>query len=347
MSKKQKRKFDLKSAILILLLLAALLTASTYAWFTANRVVTVSDIDVHIDTKDGLQISANGVDWKSTLTTEDLKAGYTGSKNVLPTTLEPVSTVGDVENGLMKMYYGQVDSASGDYKLYADAIDAETGNTTNGKYVAFDIFLKVNNDQSNIVLGSNSAVVYNTTVNKGKEGLQNAARVAFLKEGHSDVVDGTDVSTYLTQWGASSFSVTKSAELAATNTYIWEPNYLSHNTTASSVANSYNISTAAAVPWFGVNQALAKNNAILLKNAMKGNDDTGTASTYFTKITPSYQTEATMTDVQNAFALKAGVTKVRIYMWVEGQDVDCEDNVSGSDITFKLEFKLPESTTGD
>ena len=31
MSKKTKRKFDLKSAILILLLLAALLTASTYA----------------------------------------------------------------------------------------------------------------------------------------------------------------------------------------------------------------------------------------------------------------------------------------------------------------------------
>ena len=38
MSKKRenKRKVDLKSAILLLLLLAILLTASTYAWFTAN-----------------------------------------------------------------------------------------------------------------------------------------------------------------------------------------------------------------------------------------------------------------------------------------------------------------------
>ena len=62
MSKKTKRKFDLKSAILILLLLAALLTASTYAWFTANKVVTVSDIDVHIEAQNGLQISANGTD---------------------------------------------------------------------------------------------------------------------------------------------------------------------------------------------------------------------------------------------------------------------------------------------
>ena len=32
MSKKSKRKIDLKTAILILLLLAALLFASTYAW---------------------------------------------------------------------------------------------------------------------------------------------------------------------------------------------------------------------------------------------------------------------------------------------------------------------------
>ena len=56
MSKKSKRKIDLKTAILILLLLAALLFASTYAWFTANRVVSVSDIEVRIEAQSGLQI---------------------------------------------------------------------------------------------------------------------------------------------------------------------------------------------------------------------------------------------------------------------------------------------------
>ena len=30
--------------------------------------------------------------------------------------------------------------------------------------------------------------------------------------------------------------------------------------------------------------------------------------------------------------------KIRIYMWLEGQDVDCEDNASYGDISFKLEF---------
>ena len=34
------------------------------------------------------------------------------------------------------------------------------------------------------------------------------------------------------------------------------------------------------------------------------------------------------------------ITKVRIYFWVEGQDVDCENNASGGDISLKLQFSL-------
>ena len=107
MNKKQsKRKIDLKSAVLLLLLLAVLLTASTYAWFTANKTVTVDDIDVNIAAQNGLQISANGVDWKSVLKLDDLKTGYTTTggttdTNQLPTTMEPVSTAGNVTAGKM------------------------------------------------------------------------------------------------------------------------------------------------------------------------------------------------------------------------------------------------------
>ena len=36
--------------------------------------------------------------------------------------------------------------------------------------------------------------------------------------------------------------------------------------------------------------------------------------------------------------LQAGITKVRIYMWVEGQDVDCENNASGGDLLYNLQF---------
>ena len=40
--------------------------------------------------------------------------------------------------------------------------------------------------------------------------------------------------------------------------------------------------------------------------------------------------------------LSRGVTKIRIYMWVEGQDVDCENNASGGAIQFNLGLTIVE-----
>ena len=34
--------------------------------------------------------------------------------------------------------------------------------------------------------------------------------------------------------------------------------------------------------------------------------------------------------------LPQGVTKIRVYLWVEGNDVDCENNASGSNITYNI-----------
>ena len=43
---------------------------------------------------------------------------------------------------------------------------------------------------------------------------------------------------------------------------------------------------------------------------------------------------------QKIFALTAGITKVRVYMWIEGQDVDCENTASGTDISYNLQFTI-------
>ena len=70
---KAKTKFDLRSSILLLLLLTILLFSSTYAWFTANQTVTISTLDVHIEAQNGLQISVDGTNWKTVLTADDIK----------------------------------------------------------------------------------------------------------------------------------------------------------------------------------------------------------------------------------------------------------------------------------
>ena len=41
----------------------------------------------------------------------------------------------------------------------------------------------------------------------------------------------------------------------------------------------------------------------------------------------------------------AGVTKMRVYLWIEGQDIDCENNASGGKISFDLQItsSLPDN----
>ena len=49
-----------------------------------------------------------------------------------------------------------------------------------------------------------------------------------------------------------------------------------------------------------------------------------------------------MANAEQLIHLEAGITKLRIYMWVEGQDVDCENQASGSDMSFNLKFEIAE-----
>lgn len=335
MSKKSKKSANVKSSILVLLLIAILLIASTYAWFTANKTVSISTLDVKVEAQNGLQISADGEKWKGVLSLADITAGYGTDTNQIPTTMEPVSTIGEVENGKMKMYYGSVGKdTAGDYALSATAETTETKGT-NGKYIAFDVFLKVDAD-TNITLSANSNVVPKKDTTD--RGLQNAARVAFLHEGTLDSTAGA--AAFQAKNDAVSFGA------SGATTYIWEPNSDVHTAKAVTIAkDTYGITTtetgASPIPYYGVKQEIDSATPIKLKATNDGTDTTN-----FTLISGHTTTSKTMTDVKDFLKLKAGVTKVRIYMWVEGQDVDCENSASGSDISFNVEFIAQDQKAG-
>ena len=38
--------------------------------------------------------------------------------------------------------------------------------------------------------------------------------------------------------------------------------------------------------------------------------------------------------------IPAGITKVRIYMWLEGQDVDMDNSVAASQLLYNVEFAM-------
>ena len=73
--KKNKRRLII--AFLVMIFVGLLFTATTYAWFTADKVVTIDMVDVHASTASGLTISQDAIDWKASLTNEDLQTRLT------------------------------------------------------------------------------------------------------------------------------------------------------------------------------------------------------------------------------------------------------------------------------
>ena len=69
-----------------------------------------------------------------------------------------------------------------------------------------------------------------------------------------------------------------------------------------------------------------------------------TAGTNFKQVTPTLSTaDGALAADQTWFSLNAGITKVRFYLWIEGQDVDCENNASGDAISFNMNFVLQDN----
>src|SRR5574344_2833074 len=192
MKRKNQRKTAIMSTLLLLLLTAILLGTSTFAWFTANQTVTISTLNVSVQASNGLQISADGTTWKAVLSNDDITGAstkYAAAKNQIPKQLAPVSTVGEVDEttGYMNMFSGDVeaDKTTGNYMITsAKQTDAnESGETAVGQYIAFDIFLKVDASKATQIYlnGTNSHVTFKDGTQD--KGLQNASRIAFIKEG--------------------------------------------------------------------------------------------------------------------------------------------------------------------
>lgn len=367
--KEERRRKKIRSLILLLFLSIIMLGTATYAWFTANRIVNIESINVHVETSDGLQISTNGSTWKSVITQTDINTGkYAGANNFIPETLDAVSTNGDTTSNstagtrTLNMFSSTIgtDATSGAYNIYTTQVDESTDHT---KFVAFDIFLKVSSAKS---LYLNSADTSSNVVMKEgstDRGLKNAARVAFVPIGEAAATD--TVSAITSAFYSSSPKAVK----------IWEPNNDVHSTAVvNSVGIEYGFTGASAltqtgstpVTYYGIKAAIPSADPQNLINTVRG-----TVTSYGTapdQVTFSEEVSAgTVTSADGEYStsgilistpitlaantdykvmdLAAGITKVRVYMWIEGQDIDCENNASGTDITYNIELSIRETPT--
>lgn len=318
-----KNKIKIDKKIFVLIMLIMILITSTYAWFTVNKNVRVNGLNVQVETSGNIEISADAINWKTEIGRDDLlenvKSTYPNAINQLPSEgIYPVSSAGNVTSGLLDMFYGQVkvNEQTGEYNLFASKETEQQGEK--GRFIAFDIFLKVNKDTT-VYINSTSQIKSTGLINKDKStGIENAARIAVLNQGNGET--------------ASQVQNLR----GATSATIIEPNYDVHTT--SGIANAeriYNISGLkesgnASLEYYGIKDEIS--NGTLLSD---------TTSTYFSLVKPEINLEENFFNGGNTkelINLKKGITKIRIYMWIEGQDVDCEDDASGAIINFDLQL---------
>lgn len=380
----QKR---LNNLLLILLLTAVLLVMSTYAWFTANKTVNIDSIDLKVATSSGLQISADGKNWKTILEFKDIKnakAVNANALNQIPYMMAPVSSALNVNtNGFMEMFYGDMDTDLNNTSAhYGEAtvnaiLAARPGQTTEidsygagivsdsadgsmsladgkgeydaGYYMAFDVWLKDTVPAEHLYMSGE--VKDKAAADEAKQA-SNAMRVALVKgQGtngvHTNVSNPEDTDTI----AAIQALTTKGGKV-----YLWEPNNDKHSEKAQAHATDLVASATTdvnkalwTIPTSGTNFTRMPYDAVKATTTAPIAVSDATASSYssnFERIVTDSSTYKFLSTGKNDLVnydldnLVAGATKYRIYIWMEGQDVDCQNDASGGNMVVNLQFSL-------
>ncbi len=331
-SRKSKRRMN--SMFLSLLLTALLLIMSTYAWFTANRQVQINTITAKVSAAEGLQISLDGKTWKTSITvdpTELAKAGQVSAaaetspgKLSWPDDLEPVSTIGEVSSA-------DVVFQKGKYTSGKDLDSITNAPLSNLDYIAFDVYLKNSSSQGNDPLqldAGSSVVIGSGTANTG---LEYSPRVGFLLyDQTANFTDDVDTKIKaLTSTGDTSSKFS-----------IWEPNAKGHidevvtnneEVTANTANSTYGL-TAGSTSATKVEGIVTTAAAVSGKSALQTTMQTTAASL-------GAAMNLTDTAGANLTLAKNKIMKMRVYIWLEGQDPDCIDTAS-TGVSFDTTIKF-------
>lgn len=279
--------------------------------------------------------------------------------------LQPVSTDGTLVNGKFDMYYGELQEDGTITLTNATEIagscivpaadSSATCNTAGGTwdagtttctitsvhspsactaagtswaesstayFIAFDLFIQSSGAAAlEVGLLPSSAVSVPTGTDAG---LKSSIRVAFVNNG----VDATNTAN--TAYGLSE----------STNYTIWEPNAEVHTPTAIAQGHAVGGQKYSYMGATATGTAVVINNAtqfasvpvgsgvVVSTNSSKANfvrDTSMTTETFPT--TQVWNTNAT-TNYPTVFSVSQGINKIRVYIWIEGQDVDCENSAT-------------------
>ena len=345
-SKKNKKKSEMNAMFFIILLALVIFIISTYAWFSTQRNVSITNLNGTVEVAEGLEISLDAENWSNGLVLGDeegqldiIDDAYEGNHNIKPTEMLPVSTLGLVGSNRtdLLMLRGTLNNSVQLNNIQAmNEKETNSEMTTYPGYFAFDVFLKNSSRQDDIddvlQLNYDSSLEIMET-EKSTTGLQNTARVAFAKyAGTSDTM--ADAATILKETAGIGVG---GSPVYITDVAIWEPNSNDHvdyvvqnNNKVTGAGASFNETTqmdtyaltdnsvgqsiADIYKWDGTERLVQKQNVL----------QTTKTSTEDYSIAEGVQNLVSTSDGTTDFGIAPNkICRLRIYVWLEGQDVDC------------------------
>lgn len=344
----EKEKFKLpkisrrgKLLLLVVFLLFVMLIFATYAWFSASLNVKVKFFDVKVSTETGLFISLDGVNFSDSIEinrdsiTKDLKNIYPNHTNQWAATgLWSVSSNGipnsnsdkfAVYNGSMGKY---TDRARKGKRFVNTTLLPENESSEWNQYIAFDIFLKnVSGSplKDNLYIGRSTFIDFDETADdETREKMQdilNTMRMGIVKIGETS--SQSDVNTIQ--------NLKCNGECSA---LIYEPNSTKHNQESIDAAAELGISITddTYIPTYGV-----------IAEGIQLDHKSGFINSGVDLDTEHFALQHTI--FENSFSnpifkIPNGITKLRVYVWIEGQDVDAlEVHSEGAPVALNLDLE--------
>lgn len=294
MKKNTKKKFrDIRNAIVMMCVMAAMLSTASYAWFTLTDSPTVTGMNMTAASTGGLKVSwdATEANFKNAIAFSDAENKNNASDPQVLVPVHPTATgsfaEGRYEGNKVKELKPALTSLKNKVAVYEFYIKSEETNPVNVGIICGNIAQQENMGITNEMPNLGGSLVRNNKNKTDKASMEapNAVRVGLVVEGSQEMI-------------------------------IWEPNNDQHNTGGNAAVDETNLKGDSKFP-------------VKVSSESTGNITTGGSANTSEKL----------------FEVGPKATKVTMYVWLEGTDEDCVDEIKTDNLEAQIQFTVVDEPT--
>ena len=328
------RKINKKVAVIVSIFFGLLFIVSSYAWFSTNLNVQVKIFKLSVSKNSDLSISFDGINYDYTI---ELTRDFILNQlvNTYPTHNSqwnangfiPVSSLGITNPNDQRFEFFETSGVLYKKKKTDDGFIYTKRSTEDvprkyNSYIAFDVFIKNKTGSpmpDNLYFNTDTSLVAQEDLPDEMMGLVNSFRVGIVKVG-----------------SASHEATPEELQAISCNndckSVIYEPNSKNHTALSIERAEKFDVELVDGIefPTYAYKKA---GGPIYLYNSVSGSPNLD--QEYF-------ELQETITEEEfdePLFELPNAITKARIYIWIEGQDIDSlETHSDGTEVDINLSF---------